>query len=82
MPALHVFIYTNAINYNRLYRYRVDWESTAYIYELFGGFQASIFGGVVVYGTYCSGVPDRFSLWSAIHLCCGRLPSRVGGRSV
>lgn len=33
-----------------------------HIYEHFGGVHASILGGVVVYGTYASGVPDLFSV--------------------
>lgn len=53
-----------------------------HVYFGAGGFHASIFGGTVVYGTYASAEPDLFSVCSAIHLYCGRRPSRSGGRSV
>ena len=37
-----------------------------------GGTQASILGGVVVYGVYARSVPEKFSVWSSIHGYLGR----------
>lgn len=48
-----------------MFDHNIYWLSILYIHTVYfavGGFQASIFGGTVVYGTYASAEPDLFSV--------------------